>query len=67
MKQNQQILQLFPRAVEGDQGAIVLHDKTIEHFTNLDKKLQHYFPSLTVSDKDWMRNPFQMQVDMFGK
>ncbi|KAF0990701.1 hypothetical protein HZS_2511 [Henneguya salminicola] len=31
-----------------------------------DIQLQHYFPSLTRSDKDWIRNPFHIQAYMSG-
>ncbi|XP_043944978.1 zinc finger BED domain-containing protein 5-like [Protopterus annectens] len=57
---------MFRHAVEVDPGAIVLHDIVIEHLSQLDDKLQYYFPSLNLSDKDWIRNPFHIQVDMSG-
>lgn len=57
---------MFRRASEVDPGAVVLHDIIIEHLSQLDDKMKLYFPNLTLSDKDWIRNPFHLQVDMSG-
>uniref|UniRef100_A0A8C4RVL9 SCAN domain-containing protein 3-like n=1 Tax=Erpetoichthys calabaricus TaxID=27687 RepID=A0A8C4RVL9_ERPCA len=55
---------MFPRAVQADPGAVVLHDVIVKHLSQLGDNLQHYFPSLDIPGNDWTRNPFHQQLDL---
>ncbi|KII66456.1 hypothetical protein RF11_02777 [Thelohanellus kitauei] len=58
------LVAMFRNAAQVDLGAVVLHDIIIEHLSQLDDKLKHYFQGLVPSNSDLIRNPFHVQVDM---
>jgi len=57
-------IQMFPEAFKVDPGAIVLRDIVAEHLECLERQLHHYFPSLDISKKDWIRHPFGQDLDL---
>ncbi|XP_043925878.1 zinc finger BED domain-containing protein 5-like [Protopterus annectens] len=59
-------IHMFPNAARADPGGVVLHDLILEHLALLKQQLQHYFPSLDTSDKDWVRNPFHQHKNLAG-
>ncbi|XP_043926792.1 zinc finger BED domain-containing protein 5-like [Protopterus annectens] len=59
-------IHMFPNAARADPGGVVLHDLILEHLALLKQQLQHYFPSLDTSDKDWVRNPFHQHKNLTG-
>ncbi|XP_043916310.1 zinc finger BED domain-containing protein 5-like [Protopterus annectens] len=59
-------IHMFPNAARADLRGVALHDLFLEHLALLKQQLQHYFPSLDTSDKDWVRNPFHQHKNLAG-
>lgn len=57
-------ISMFPESLKADPGGIVLRDIVSQHLSTLNDQLQHYFPSLDTSKYDWIRNPFNHQLDI---
>jgi hypothetical protein len=49
-------LEMFPQVAKTNHSKIA--PLILSHLEALQKKLEHYFPSLTVEQYDWIRNPF---------
>lgn len=55
--------EMFPLASDADPDGEVTSDLISNHLSVLEGNMKQYFPSLTVNEFDWVRNPYAVSPD----
>jgi hypothetical protein len=63
LQQEKKNLQMFPLTSKVDSHGDVTSELILNHLLVLEDKMVQYFPSITVAEYDWVRNPYAVSPE----